>query len=452
MHSQTHPSTPAEAGQPAAAPASLLQRLAGYHVGILPLPLYLVGLACVAAFVWRGKVPTDLCVMAVLLSVCAFTLAEIGYRIPGLRSLGGPVILNTFLPSALVFYGIMPSVMVSSITTFYKQSNFLYLFVAAVVVGSIFAMDRKTLLANILKILSPLVISSLAATAVGLAVGAAFGLELKYTLFFILVPIMAGGVGEGAVPLAIGYAAIMHGSQAEMMGHLLPIVAMANVCAVVIAGGLNALGKRKPGYSGNGALLLDDKDASLQAADSNAPLLADVLSPAIAGLSLLTLYAVSAVLEHVVDLPAPLIMLMLAVAMKMCKLVPANMEHGARWVYRFFAAACTYPLIFSVGVVLTPWKPLVAAFSPATCITILATVLTLAATGFLVARRARMHPVETAIISVCHAGSGGTGDVAILTAGRRLNLMATAQVSTKIGGFVTVTLALLSFAHFYGQV
>jgi Na+/citrate or Na+/malate symporter len=105
--------------------------------------------------------------------------------------------------------------------------------------------------------------------------------------------------------------------------------------------------------------------------------------------------------------------------------------------------------MFCVGVVLTPWKPLVAAFSPAICVTIAATVITLAASGFLVAKRFGMHPVETAIISVCHAGSGGTGDVAILSAGRRMGLMATAQVSTRIGGFATVTLALLTYSHFH---
>jgi Na+/citrate or Na+/malate symporter len=142
-------------------------------------------------------------------------------------------------------------------------------------------------------------------------------------------------------------------------------------------------------------------------------------------------------------------MLLLAVLAKLGKLVPPTMERGARWVYRFFANAGTYPLIFCVGVVLTPWKPMVAAFSPAICATVLASVVTLAATGFLLARRAAMHPIETAIICVCHAGAGGTGDVAILTAGKRLNLMATAQVATKIGGFATVTVALLTFPRFY---
>ena len=435
----------------AARAASPFQRFIRFKIGIMPMPLYLVAVACLISFVLRGKVPTDLCIMAVVLSACAYTLAEIGHRVPLFRSLGGAVILNTFLPSALVFYGLMPAELTKSIGLFFKQSNFLYLFVAAVVVGSIFSMERKTLLANIVKIVIPLVISSVAATVVGLGVGLALGLSVEHTLFYILAPIMAGGVGEGAVPLAIGYAAILHGQQSEVIGQILPIVALSNVVAIVIAGLLHTMGQRRAHLTGNGLLLLDDKSAPLSDGDSNddKSLLADIRSPAVAGLTLLTLYAVAVALEHAIDLPAPLIMLMLAVVMKMAHMVPPAMEQGTRWVYRFFALAGTYPLMFCVGVVLTPWKPMVAAFTPATCITIVCTVVALAATGFFVARWCRMYPVETAIITVCHAGSGGTGDVAILGAGKRLGLMATAQVSTKIGGFVTVTLALLTFSHFH---
>jgi len=35
------------------------------------------------------------------------------------------------------------------------------------------------------------------------------GLGAYHTFFFVVVPIMAGGVGEGAIPLSIGYAAIL---------------------------------------------------------------------------------------------------------------------------------------------------------------------------------------------------------------------------------------------------
>jgi hypothetical protein len=34
-----------------------------------------------------------------------------------------------------------------------------------------------------------------------------------------------------------------------------------------------------------------------------------------------------------------------------------------------------------------------------------------------------MYPIETAIVNACHSGQGGTGDIAILTAANRLQLM-----------------------------
>ena len=420
------------------------------RIGILPLPLYLLSAACVIAFVIRGKVASDICIMAVVLAVCSYALAEIGHRVPLLRSIGGPVILNTFLPSAMVFYGWLPSVLNTAITHFFHQSNFLYLFVTAVVAGSIFAMDRKALLANMVKIFTPLAIASLAAALVGLLVGLALGLKPVYLVFFVLTPVMAGGVGEGAVPLAIGYAAITHGSQAEMLGRLLPVIAIANVFAIVAAGLLNALGQRRPVWSGQGQLLREARSEALITADPvTRPLLADPVGPGMTGLALLTLYATASALEHLIRLPAPLIMLLFAVLLKMAKLVPASMEHSAQWIYRFFAQTCTYPLMFCIGVVMTPWQPLVEAFSPAICITIVCTVATLAITGFLLAPRLRMFPVEAGIIMACHASSGGAGDVAVLGAGQRLELMACAQVATKIGGFVTVTLALLAYAYWH---
>ncbi|MGX1724542.1 2-hydroxycarboxylate transporter family protein, partial [Bacillus haynesii] len=60
-----------------------------------------------------------------------------------------------------------------------------------------------------------------------------------------------------------------------------------------------------------------------------------------------------------------------------------------------------------------------------------------------------MYPIETAIINACHSGQGGTGDIAILSAAERLELMPFAQVSTRIGGAITVTLTLLLLAQFY---
>jgi len=107
----------------------------------------------------------------------------------------------------------------------------------------------------------------------------------------------------------------------------------------------------------------------------------------------------------------------------------------------------TYPLLFAIGVALTPWDKLMAAFTLPNLITIVATVVTLMGTGFVVGRWLGMYPIDTAIVNACHSGQGGTGDVAILTAANRMTLMPFAQIATRIGGAITVTLVLITLSR-----
>ena len=55
----------------------------------------------------------------------------------------------------------------------------------------------------------------------------------------------------------------------------------------------------------------------------------------------------------------------------------------------------------------------------------------------------KMYPIDTAIVTACHSGQGGTGDIAILTAANRMQLMPFAQLATRIGGAATVTIVLI---------
>jgi len=109
-----------------------------------------------------------------------------------------------------------------------KASNVRYLFIAVIILGSIFGMDRQVLVKSFLKIFVPHAAGTVAAT-VGTLIGVALGLGAYQTFFFIVIPIMAGGVGEGAIPLSIGYSEILHHEQGGLFPHVLPPIMLGSM-------------------------------------------------------------------------------------------------------------------------------------------------------------------------------------------------------------------------------
>ena len=421
-------------------------RVMEFRIGIIPLPVFIVMGALIAGFVATGKISSEISMAIVVFSFFGFTCAEIGKRIPFIRNIGAAAIFATFIPSALVYYKVLPESITKMTTEFTKSSNFLYLFIASIIVGSILSMNRKVLIKGFVKIFVPLALGSIAAMIVGTLVGTALGLGTQHTFFYIVVPIMAGGVGEGAIPLSVGYAEILHRDQGELFATVLPPVMLGSLTAILLAGTLNYIGKKYPQLTGNGRLQPDEDD-EMDPHQEEITGHMDVTHIAAAGITAVALYLLGVTCQRLFGLPAPVAMLFIAVIVKLTQAVSPQLQQGAFVVYKFFSTAVTYPLLFAIGVSLTPWDKLMAAFTLPTLLTIISTVATLMGTGFLVARRLRMYPIEAAIINACHSGQGGTGDVAILTAADRMQLMPFAQIATRIGGAITVTLVLIALAR-----
>jgi malate:Na+ symporter len=421
-------------------------RLMEFRIGVIPLPVYAITLAVIGYFVVWGKLPTEINMAVAVLAVGGFTCAEVGKRLPLIRQIGGAAIFATFIPSALVYYGLLPASIVSSVTDFTKSTNFLYLFITAIIVGSILGMDRKVLIRGFAKIFVPLAAGSVLAGIVGTAVGTLLGLGAQHTLFFLVVPIMAGGVGEGAIPLSVGYSEILHQNQGELFAQVLPIVMLGSLTAILLSGALNMLGKKYPRLTGEGRLQ-PGEHSEVAAGSENWSADLDVTHIAAAALFAIALYLLGLLCNRLIGLPAPVAMLFIAVLVKLARAASPQLQAGSFFVFRFFQVAVTYPLLFAIGVALTPWQTLMAAFALPKLLTIVATVATLIGTGFIVGRWVNLYPIDAAIVNACHSGQGGTGDVAILTAANRMQLMPFAQIATRIGGAITVTLALLALGR-----
>lgn len=419
-----------------------------WKIGIIPLPLFVLAGLLIAVDCLGGKLPSDIVVMVATLAFFGFACGEFGKRLPLIGKMGAAAICATFIPSALVHYGLLPDVVVESTTKFYKSTNILYLYICCIIVGSIMSMNRTALIQGFLRIFFPMLCGEVVGMVVGMGVGLALGMEPFQVFFFLILPIMAGGVGEGAIPLSIGYATLLHMDQGVALGRILPIVMLGSLTAIIISGSLNQLGKRYPHLTGEGELMpgkTTQAAGPLTAAFSGKT---DVTTIASGALLAVLLYMIGMLIHKLIGLPAPVGMLFIAVFIKLVHGVSPRLLEGSQVVYKFFQTSVTYPILFAVGVAITPWEELVHAFTFTNLLVIVSTVSALVATGFFVGKKIGMHPIDVAIVSCCQSGQGGTGDVAILTAGNRMSLMPFAQIATRIGGAINVSLALLFLGNF----
>ncbi|MFS7383549.1 2-hydroxycarboxylate transporter family protein [Rahnella inusitata] len=422
--------------------------LDNYKIGIIPLPFFLLAGVLILLDCLNGKLPSDIVVMVATLAFFGFACGEFGKRLPVVGKLGAAAICATFIPSAMVHYGLLPDVVVDSTVKFYKSTNILYLYICCIIVGSIMSMNRQVLIQGFLRIFVPMLCGEIVGMIAGMAVGTALGLPPVQTFFFLILPIMAGGVGEGAIPLSMGYATILHMEQGVALGRILPIVMLGSLTAIVLAGVLNQIGKRYPHLTGEGTLM-PARQGHLGSGTDEFKGNPGVNALACGALLAILLYMVGMLGQKWIGLPAPVGMLFAAVVVKLANGISPTIQHGSMAVYKFFRTAVTYPVLFAVGVAITPWQELIDAFTVQNLLVIVTTVLALVATGFYVGKKIGMYPIDVAIVSCCQSGQGGTGDVAILTSGNRMTLMPFAQIATRIGGAINVSVGLFVLAKFF---
>jgi len=424
---------------------SFFSKVTTLKIGVVPLPLYIV-IACIifTASIY-GKLPADMIGGFATIMIMGIFLGEAGKNIPILKNIGGPAILCLFVPSYMLYAHILNPTSVKAITAVMKTSNFLYLYISVLVAGSILGMNRKILIKGFTRMFIPLIIGTIAAISAGILVGLAFGYTPYRTFFFIVMPIIAGGIGEGILPLTLSYSEILHQGQQVFVAQMIPAALLGNVVAIVSAGLLKRLGEKSPELSGDGVLVKSGNDDMVDTTPEKA------IDFSLMGAGLLiacSLFIFGSLASKFVPIPGPVIMIFTAALLKILKLMPEKMEQGAHQLYKFISGSLTYPLMIGLGVLFVPWADLVSAITPSYVAICASTVIAMIASGFFIGKYVNMYPVDAAIVTACHSGLGGTGDVAILSASSRMELMPFAQIATRIGGASMVVVAALLMKFF----
>lgn len=409
------------------------------RVAIFNIPILWFGMITILALVamYTNNLPKGLIGGLLILMVLGELFGWLGDHAPIIKSyLGGGSILAIFGAAFMVYTGIMPTQTIDLITEFMQDGGFLNFYIAALITGSILGMDSKVLkqagARYALPILAAVAGSVLLAGFVGLIIGYGF----KEAVLIIAMPIMGGGMGAGAVPMAQVYSEVLGNNASYYMSILVPALALGNVFAIILAGLLNKLGQNFPKLTGNGQLMTNYEIKSEKTFKLNFG------EMGIGVIAALSFYLIGQLLGVIIPLHPYALMIITVAVFKLAGLLPEIVESGANQWYQFVAKNWTYGLLIGIGVAYTDIGAVINAITLEYILLIASVVIGAALGGGLVGKLVGFYPIEAAITAgLCMANMGGTGDVAVLSAARRMELMPFAQISSRLGGTLILLIA-----------
>ena len=352
---------------------------------------------------------------------------------------GGPIVV-ILGASLMVASGAIPTAVMENVVRFMRSEGFLSLFISALITGSLLGMDRRLLLKAAIwyvpVILGGVLVSMLAVGLMGMFLGQGF----VQPIFFVGLPIMGGGMGAGAVPLADIFANILGMDTSDVLSKMVPAVVLGNMVAIITAGLLEKLGKLKPALSGDGQLMKSQK--GLKSIDESVQFIPD-LAKAGSGLFIATgFYVIGHLLSQFIPLHPYALMIFTAGIVKASGMMPEHLEEGAALWGDFVLLTLTPALLACIGIGFTDLWQVADIMTIPYLLLVLATVAGAVTGTALAGWLLGFFPIEAAITAgLCMANMGGSGDVAVLSASRRMSLMPFAQVSSRLGGALILLLA-----------
>jgi Na+/citrate or Na+/malate symporter len=231
-----------------------------------------------------------------------------------------------------------------------------------------------------------------------------------------------------------------------MLSIMIPAVALGNALSIVVAGLLDKLGKMKPSLTGNGQLMVEKSKESFHE-EKRSPVDFKIMGSGL--LMALGFYVLGSIMGKIFPQIHSYAWMIISVAVvKAIGIIPEKFEEGAFQWFGFVITSMTTVLLIGIGVAYTNLGEVLQALTPQYLLLVSVTVLGAALGSGLVGRLVGFYTIESSITAgLCMANMGGTGDVAVLSASKRMELMPFSQISSRIGGAFMLILAstLLKF-------
>ena len=383
---------------------------------------------------------------------------------------GGPVVIifgmgflrymNFFgafdMISGLIGKGGFTAILMQNIDTFFKPAGaFLDFYIAALITGSILGMNRKLLVKAAARYF-PAIFGALIVSFGLVALAGHFSVfGVVKALLLIALPIMGGGMGAGAVPLSKIFESSGTMTAEEAISIMNPAVAIGNATSIVLAGILVKVLAGKF-FNGQGSLMktgANDDPAEFEISPEMQKK-RDHVTVTNLGIGLLAAttffawgYIVAGIwikLVPAVNIHAYAWMIISVALCKVFGILPEFIEVCCYQWFQFVMKNLTSMLMVGIGLCYLSLDVVISSFSMMYLLMCFLACIGAFIGAAFVGAIVGFYPVEAGITAgLCMSNMGGTGDVAVLSAAHRMELMPFAQISSRLGGAIILIIGSL---------
>ncbi|MBM7635692.1 2-hydroxycarboxylate transporter family protein [Streptococcus saliviloxodontae] len=414
-----------------------MKKLTDIKISGVSLPLYLAFVVVLCLTIAMGKLPLNMLGITFMLVVLGHLFYFIGEKLPFWNTyLGGGSVFTLLAAAILAATGLVPKDIVSATSDFMSDWGFLDFYIAALICGSILGMNRNLLVKASAKFIPVSLVTMVIGFFVTGAVGALLGQGFGHSVMYISFAQMAGGMGAGIVPLSKIYAAGLHTDAGSILSQLAPATTLGNIFAI-IGGIILARGFAKTKYNGNGVLIPVNKE-DLEKAKVNL----DATKIGVGLMFAFMLFLVGVILNAFIPkVHSYAFMIILVFILKATNTVPKALEETVVMFNQVVMTNLTHAVLAGIGLAMIDLSSLAQAMTWQFVLLSLTSVVSMGLASWILGRALGMYPVETAIgAGMINNSMGGTGNIAVLSAADRMEMIAFAQMANRLGGAIVLIL------------
>ncbi len=428
----------------------------------LPWKIFLVVCVVTLAATYLGVLPEGMAGCFLFMIVVGEILCYIGDHTPIIKDyLGGGAIVVIFGSALLVYFNLIPAGkagedgemvynmsllfgnldLVGNIGKFFKTTGgFLDWYIAALITGSILGMNRKLLVKAAARYFPAIFGGLICAFALCMGVAAVMGYPVMNALLLIALPIMGGGMGAGASPLSKIFEASGSITAVDALSVMTPAVAIGNAISIVLAGILTKV--LTGNLNGKGALMqggtVDPKELEIspevQEKRNDIGIYKLGMGLLVSGAFFAFGFIVQGAWKSLntgITIHAYAWMIITVAIFKIANIIPEDIEIACFQWFQFIMKNLTNVLLMGIGVCYLEIGTVIASFSITYLLLCLATCVGAFTGAAVVGKFVGFYPFESGVTAgLCMSNMGGTGDVAVLSASNRMELMPFAQISS----------------------